>query len=92
MALFGSIEENIPQVQGIVLSDRVGFQRLRRLIVNSLMKNLAKKGRRIDFNFAANFSRLPSAIVSNNICRIAGSRQDYSGQTTCRTARNATAT
>lgn len=52
---FGSIEENIPQVQCNILSDSVGISELKATdVVHSLMKSLAQKGRRIDFNFTAN--------------------------------------
>jgi hypothetical protein len=52
---FGAVEEDIPQVQGVILSGSVGISDLKATdVVNSLMKSLAQKGRRVDFNFTAN--------------------------------------
>lgn len=52
---FGSTEENIPNVHGIILSDNVGNSEIKAAdVVNSLIKNFNQKGRRVDFNFTAN--------------------------------------
>lgn len=52
---FGAVEESIPQVRGVVLTNRLGGADFKAAdVVNSLMNSLEQKRRRVDFNFAAN--------------------------------------